>query len=349
MPVRRVLLSAVGSIRAGGFLLKWPFAMRAPVAGLRRSHAFVEPTGATLKLKTNHNRTAGSEQRTMTMQKFKMILDIESYVSTTEHQRYQSMERYVPPVVPAIMRSGQRVDTDPLVTPRWPFREIVTVVVMKCIVEDNQSLVPVEINTFSRPDFDEKGIIEAVFGCLGSTPAADTELVTYNGRIHDVPLLMTRAMKHELALPSGWAWMAGQSRGPAPHVDLLQSFTGGSRMTLAHMAEFAAVFGIPCKITAAPNSVARFVEAGNFTAIQEMCEVDVISLSLLYCNWKKLVEGGCDVWIAHERIYREVERLRAGRSYIPVLSAERRALCDRHLRGRADEDCDSPATASAVG
>ena len=123
------------------------------------------------------------------MKKFKMILDIESYVSTSEHQRYQSMERYVPPVAPAIMRSGQRVDTDPLVNPRWPFREIVTVVVMKCIVEDNQNLVPVEIGTFLKPDLDEKGIIEAVFGLLSSTPVGDTELVTYGGRNVTVRLL----------------------------------------------------------------------------------------------------------------------------------------------------------------
>lgn len=277
------------------------------------------------------------------MQKFKMIIDVESHVSTLEHQRYQAMERYVPPAKPVVLRSGHRVDTDPKVTPRWLFREIVTAVVMKCKIEDSQNLVPFEISTFSKPDLDEKAIIEGVFACLGSTPVADTELVTYNGRNHDVQLLVTRAMKHQISLPRGWAWMANQSRGHVPHLDLLQAFTGGSKMTLAHMSEFCAVMAIPCKVTAAPNSVARFVEAGNFAAVEEMCEMDVISTSLLFCNWKKLVEGRCDVWIAHDRILREVERIRPNRSYIPELAAERRALFDRHFLGTPiDTDVTAP-------
>lgn len=266
------------------------------------------------------------------MQKFKMFIDLESQVATDEHQRYQAMERYVPPAEPIVLRSGQRADYDPKVTPRWLFREVITAVVMKCIVEDGTSLVPVEIATFSKVALDEMAIIMGVFDFLATTPVADTELVTFGGRGHDVPLLATRAMKHGLTLPDGWAWMAGVWRGPVPHVDLLQSFTGGSKMAWAHMAEFAAVMSIPCKMTAAANSVPRFVDAGNYAAIEEMCEADVVATALLYCNWKKLIEGGCDVWIAHDRICREVERLRADRSYVPALTDLRKKLFERHVR-----------------
>lgn len=257
---------------------------------------------------------------------YKLIIDLETHVSETEHARYQAIERFMPtPGQADSGRRGKRGEEDPLTTARWPFQQIVTAVIMKCVMLDG-NISPIEMITLSAPDYDERAIIEGIFSILKRTPASEAEIVTYGGADHDIPLLIARAMRHGLTLPQGWSKLAFGGRGPAPQLDLLRILTGGTKLKLVHMSEFAAILDIPAKIKARASSVDHHIRAKDWDSVQEMCEVDVITTALLYASWCTLIDGRCSVSIVHDRIYRKVEELRVGRAYVPTLTEKRQQL-----------------------
>lgn len=257
---------------------------------------------------------------------YKLIIDLETHVSSAEHARYQAMERFSPTAGQADSgRRGKHGDEDPLTTARWPFQQIVTAVIMKCTMADG-NISPIELITLSAPDYDEREILEGIFSILKRTPASQAEIVTYGGADHDIPLLIARAMRHGLTLPQGWSKLAFGGRGPAPQLDLLRILTGGTKLKLVHMSEFAAMLDIPAKIKGRASSVEYHIRAKDWDSVQEMCEVDVITTALLYASWSTLIDGRCPMSTVHDRIYRKVEELRAGRSYIPTFTTKRMQL-----------------------
>lgn len=257
---------------------------------------------------------------------YKLIIDLETQVSQPEHARYQAMERFLP--TPGELdsgRRGKRGDDDPLTTARWPFQQIVTAVVMKCAMHDG-NISPIEMITLSAPEYDEREILQGIATILKRTPARESEIVSYGGADHDIPLLVARSMRHGLTLPKGWSQLAFGGRGSAPQLDLLRVLTGGTKLKLVHMSEFAAVLDIPAKLKGRASSVDHHIRAKDWDSVQEMCEVDVITTALLYASWCTLIDGRCSVSTVHDRIYRKVEELRAGRAYIPTLTAKRQQL-----------------------
>lgn len=266
------------------------------------------------------------------MAKFHLIFDIESRATTDAHQRYQAMERYVPkPGTADSGRRGQRRESDPLTTPRWPFQEIVTVVAMKCIEHCDAGIEPVEFVTLSMPELDERAIIEGLLNLIASLPINDSELVTFGGANHDLPLLAVRAMRHGLTLPKGWGWLGFGSQGKVPHLDLLRVMTGGFKLKAVHMAELAAVFDIPAKVSDAAWSAARHINAGRWEMVASMAECDVATTCLIYASWRNLLDGRCPVDTVHDRICRKVEELRPGRDYTYAFTAKRQQLFRRQI------------------
>lgn len=264
------------------------------------------------------------------MTKFHLIFDIESRATTEAHTRYQMMERFVPkPDGGDSGRRGQRGPSDPLTTPRWCFQEIVTAVAMKCIGHVDGSIEPVEFVTLSKALLDERAIIQGLFDLIASMPANDAELVTFGGAGHDLPLLVVRAMSHGLSLPRGWGWMAFGGHGKVPHLDLLRVTTGGLKIKPLHMAELAALMDIPAKVTEPAWAAARHIAAENWAKVEEMCESDVATLSLLFASWRGLLDAGCAVDTAHDRICRKIEELRPDRGYTPAFTAKRLAMFRR--------------------
>lgn len=87
------------------------------------------------------------------------------------------------------------------------FQTITTAAVM-VLVEDDQGGVDVSrFVTLSAPDHDERAVVAGVFQVLAEAPE-DAEIVTWMGLAHDLPLLISACMRHGLALPKGWGWLA---------------------------------------------------------------------------------------------------------------------------------------------
>lgn len=252
-----------------------------------------------------------------------IILDIESAVTDpTAHQRYLAMERFVPNPEGS-GRRGRDLRDDPLLTPRWVFQTIVTAVAMVCIEHEDGNVDVVNMTTLSAPEHDERAIVTELLALMASLPP-ETELVSYGGVWHDTPVLTAAALRHGLTLPDAWLWLAFGGDGRVRHLDLCRLLTGNAKMKLAHLSEFAAMLDLPAKITQPAWAAARLVADGDFEAVQEMCEVDVITTALLLACWKKLVDDKAQVGVAHDRILRRIEEIRSNRTYVGTLAVWRR-------------------------
>lgn len=251
-----------------------------------------------------------------------VVLDVESAViDESGHRRYQAMERYVPASDDQRSRRGYKRRDDPLKTPRWPFQTIVTASAMLLVEHPDGNVDVSRFVTLSQPDHDERSVIAGILQVLADAPEG-AELVSWAGMLHDVPLLTLAAMRHGLSLPKLWSWLAFGGQSPR-HIDFARITTGGFKMKPVHMSELLASLDIPSKISVPAFAVAHRIYAGDWDAVQEACEGDVISTAMLLAHWRQLLDPRVSADAVTDRILRRVIELRAGRGYIATLEARR--------------------------
>jgi hypothetical protein len=261
-----------------------------------------------------------------------VVFDLESAVlDETAHKRYQMVERWVPSDDQPSRRGYTRSE-DPLRTPRWPFQTITTAAMMVLVEHADGNIDVSRFVTLSAPDHNEREVISGVLQVLEEAPEG-AELVSWAGMMHDVPLLVAGCMRYGLTLPADWKWLSFGGGNSSRHLDLARAITGGFKMKPVHMAEVLAAMDIPAKISAPAFAVAKLIAAGRWDVVQETCEGDVISESLLLARWRKLLDPRIDADLAEDRILRRLIELRAGRGYIPALEARRAS----RFRAKVDE------------
>lgn len=265
-----------------------------------------------------------------------VVLDLESAVlDDTAHRRYQAMERWVPSDDRPIRRGYKRSE-DPLTCPRWVFQTVTSASAMVLIEHIDGGADVLAFETFSAPDFDERGVVGGLLKLLGAAPP-NAELASYAGSAHDIPMLVLAACRLGLTIPPRWRWMAYNGGDPKRHFDFARHVTGGLRMNLVHMAEIAAAFDIPAKISVPAAAVAKLIKAGRWEAVVEAVEGDVITLALLLARWRKLSDEDADPAIVEDRILRRIIELRPGRGYVEALKEHRRGRFAAKLK-RAEND-----------
>jgi hypothetical protein len=266
-----------------------------------------------------------------------VVLDIESAVTDeTGHRRYQAMERYTPSNDDQPSRRGYKRSEDPLTTPRWPFQTIVTAAAMVLVEHPDGNIDVSRFVTLSQPDHDERAVIAGLLQVLADAPEG-AELVSWAGMLHDVPLLTLGAMRHGLTLPKGWVWLGFGGNDPVRHLDFARTTTGGFKMKPVHMAEVLASLDIPAKISVPAFAVARLIYAGEWDAVQEACEGDVISTALLLGRWRQLHDPRANTFAVEERILRHVIELREGRGYTAALEMRLAARFSDALKNAAND------------
>lgn len=118
------------------------------------------------------------------------------------------------------------------------------------------------------------------------------DLVTYNGRGFDVPVLALTAMKHQRLDLTGisQAWQAHRFSGR--HFDLADIVSGFGGARGASLEMLCDQLGIPAKQDCHGSDVAELVAKRQFEAIRHYCESDVVASALLHA----CVEGlrSCD-------------------------------------------------------
>ena len=278
---------------------------------------------------TTLNNTCAPAKRTW------IVLDLESAVlDEGGHKRYQAMERWTSSDDQP-SRRGYKRSEDPLTTPRWVFQTITTASLMQLTESEEGGLSVVRFETLSAPELDERGVVAGVLKLLGEAPRG-TELVTWGGAMHDIPLLAAACMRLGLTLPRDWSWLALGGRNIRRHVDLAHLITGGLKMKPIHMAEVCAAYDIPAKMSVPAFAVARLIMAGEWVKVIEACECDVISTALLLARWRRLHDGRAEADAIEDRLVRQVTEQRPGRGYVAELEAHRQRAFARQVKAAND-------------
>lgn len=266
-----------------------------------------------------------------------VVLDLESAVTDeTGHKRYLAMERWSPGTGAQPSRRGYTRSEDPCVCPRWPFQTIVTAAIMVLTEDESGGIGVTRFTTLSQPEHDERDIVAGILQVLSEVPKT-AELVSWAGMLHDVPMLTLAAMRHGLTLPKGWGWLGFGGNDTVRHLDFARTTTGGFKMKPVHLAEVLASLDIPAKISVPAFAVARLIYAGQWDAVQEAAEGDVISTALLLARWRQLHDDRTDIDVVEERILRQVVELRDGRGYVNALQARRQARFGQAVRDAAHD------------
>jgi len=171
--------------------------------------------------------------------------------------------------------------------PRQPFHQVVAISYGHLIREpgeEGNELLLRRLATGADASSTEKEILEGFFHLIETRAP---QLVSFNGRGFDVPVLKYRAMVHALSCPrwfkEGDRWNHYDTRFSAEyHCDLLEVLSDFGASARCSMHEVAAAFNVPGKLDTAGDDVRALFESGQINAIRNYCETDVLTTMLIF-------------------------------------------------------------------
>ncbi len=183
--------------------------------------------------------------------------------------------------------------------PRQPFHQVVAIAYAHLIREPGENgseLVMRRLACGGEAGSSERELLEGFFGLIESRAP---QLVSFNGRGFDLPVLKYRAMAHGLSCPrwfnEGDKWTNYDARySPEYHLDLLEVFSDFGASARCSMDEVAAAFRVPGKLETSGDNVRELFEAGEIGAIRDYCETDVLTTLLLFLR-QQLFSGALSV------------------------------------------------------
>ncbi|MFG6284064.1 ribonuclease H-like domain-containing protein [Sphingomonas sp. S6] len=171
--------------------------------------------------------------------------------------------------------------------PPFPLHEILCVSILE-IVRSGWNEHTYAINTYSRLDLSERGIIEAVEEHVSDAQC----VVTYNGRGFDVPVVIARAALCGLVVP---AINTLAIRVTGRHEDLLDEVCFNRAAPRPPLSALCGAFNIPVKIEAHGGNVTALAEAGDLARVTRYCETDVVATYLARCMWRSTQVRGTGI------------------------------------------------------
>ncbi len=171
--------------------------------------------------------------------------------------------------------------------PRQPFHQVVAISYGHLIREPGEEageLVIRRLASGGDKNSSEQELLEGFFHLIDTRAP---QLVSFNGRGFDIPVLKYRAMAHGLSCPrwftQGDKWHNYDTRySPEYHCDLLEVLSDFGASARCSMDEVAATFNVPGKLDTAGDNVRAMFEAGQIEAIRNYCETDVLSTILIF-------------------------------------------------------------------
>ncbi len=168
--------------------------------------------------------------------------------------------------------------------PAWPLHQLMCVSLLTVVEGTRSSGIQFTIETFSRVNTSERGIVAQVERRLESAQ----EVLTFNGRAWDVPILLARAAVAGERVPS--IARAHGRRHPGFHSDLIDEVTANGAAVRPKLLDLCAGLGIPAKLEAARGGVAELAAAGDYGRISRYCETDVVATWLAAQLWRSVDE-----------------------------------------------------------
>ncbi len=133
------------------------------------------------------------------------------------------------------------------------------------------------------------------------------DLVTWNGRRFDLPVLVYRALRH--GIPLGRYYARGDYRyryTPEGHLDLCDFLAEHGAARLPTLDTAARLIGLPGKAGIDGKMVGPLFEQGRLVEIQRYCLCDVVQTAFLFLR-AQLLRGILDV-VAYQRAAEDLYR-----------------------------------------
>ena len=182
------------------------------------------------------------------------------------------------------------------------------VVVISCVLRQDEE---VRVLSIGEPESGEAAAIQRFFDGINKyTP----QIVSWNGRNFDLPVLAARGLIHGVAAACFWdtgqdnkdaKWANYINRFHERHLDLMDvlSMYGGRGAPLHEVARLA---GLPGKLGVGGAQVWDSYRAGDVASIRDYCEADCANTYLLYLRFQMM---RCA--LSREQYERETGLLRA--------------------------------------
>ena len=164
------------------------------------------------------------------------------------------------------------------------------VLVISCVLRNDEGI---RIFSIGEPDADEPAAIQRFFeGVNRYVP----QLVSWNGRGFDLPVLVARGLVHGATAACFWdtgqdnkdfKWANYISRFHDRHLDLMDvlSLYSGRGSPLDELAKLA---GFPGKLGMDGGDVWEQYRAGGIGAIRDYCETDTVNTYLVYLRFQQM-------------------------------------------------------------
>jgi len=170
--------------------------------------------------------------------------------------------------------------------PRQPFHQVVAISYAQLRWEpgeQGEELVVRRIASGGTESSDERELVAGFFGMIARRAP---QLVSFNGRGFDLPVLKYRAMVHGISCPR-WFQEGDRYHGydqrfsDRYHLDLLEAFSDYGASARCALHEVASAFGLPGKLETSGGDVLDLFRAGAIDRIRHYCETDVCATLLL--------------------------------------------------------------------
>jgi hypothetical protein len=136
------------------------------------------------------------------------------------------------------------------------------------------------------------------------------DLVTYNGRSFDLPVLALRALRH--GVPMSWYYQ-GRTRhrySEEGHLDLCDMLSDHGAARSVSLDAVARLIGLPGKVGVDGSQVEGLWKAGQLDSIKRYCLADVAQTALLFLRFR-LLQGALSPDDYRERAAELLDQLRA--------------------------------------
>jgi predicted PolB exonuclease-like 3'-5' exonuclease len=194
-----------------------------------------------------------------------LVLDIET---VPDHTRWKAPER--PPGV------------EPPFPPTWAHR----VIVIGCLwLDESYQLKRLGVVGEGK-ELTERELLVEFSRFVGR---ARPVLVTYNGRVFDLPVIALRSLSH--GVPLGWYYRDKGVRyrySDEGHLDLCDWLADHGATRSGSLDAVARLIGLPGKVGVDGSQVEGLYRAGQLAAIQSYCLSDVVQTALLFLRFRVL-------------------------------------------------------------
>jgi predicted PolB exonuclease-like 3'-5' exonuclease len=183
------------------------------------------------------------------------------------------------------------------------------VIVISCVARDEEG---VKIFSIAEPERDEKAIIHRFFDAIERKVP---QLVSWNGKGFDIPVLNHRALIHGVCCPRFWEngdedqafrYNNYTNRYQTRHLDLMDQLAMFNSRNFAPLDDMARLADLPGKLGVGGAEVWPEYQKGNLQGIRDYCEADVVNTYVLYLRFQ-MVRG----LLAPEQYAAECQTLRA--------------------------------------